>query len=112
VRVGGFSCGDDDGLYTDEREGGVDEGRNESCEISRFARESVRLCPCSRVVPVAESTAVVIGSSSESDDETNNNLDVDRGQSVEFVSTREKCKLTRPRKQRTLIIDVTNSDSP
>jgi hypothetical protein len=34
VRVGGFSSGDDNGLHTDEREGGVDEGSDESEEVS------------------------------------------------------------------------------
>jgi hypothetical protein len=34
VRVDGLGGGDDDGLNTDEREGGVDEGGEEAEEVS------------------------------------------------------------------------------
>lgn len=72
--VGSFSGGNDDSFDSDEGEGGVDEGGNESCEVSSLAREPVRLCPCSGVVPVAESSSVVVGSAAESDHEADDDL--------------------------------------
>lgn len=74
MRVRSFSSSDYDSLHSDEREGGVDESRDESGEVSSLARESVGLGPCSRVVPVAESATVAVGSSTESDHETDEDL--------------------------------------
>jgi hypothetical protein len=118
VRVGGFSSSDDDSLYSDEREGGVDEGGDESGKVSTLARETVRLSPRSGIVPVAESATVVIGSSSESDDETDDDLRTRTATKSQQRKERTgrsaegERQLTRPRKQRTLIIEVMNSDSP
>ena len=111
-----FSSGDNDSLYSNEGESSVDESGNESCKISCLARESVGLSPCSRIVPVSESSAVVIRSSTESDDETDDNLSQGSDLVSKVHGTHSELwfepRLTRPRKHRTLIIEVMNSDSP
>lgn len=49
-----LSSGDDNGLHTDEGEGGVDESRDETEEVTRRTLNPLVVVPSESTVPVAE----------------------------------------------------------
>jgi hypothetical protein len=60
-------------LNTDERETGVDECTDETEEMSGRSSDAGKISPRTRVAPVSEPDPVVIGSTTESDDQTDEN---------------------------------------
>jgi hypothetical protein len=60
-------------LNTDKRETGVDKCTDETEEMSGRSSNAGKISPSSRVTPVSEPDPVVIGSTTESDDQTDEN---------------------------------------
>jgi hypothetical protein len=57
------------GLYTNEGETSVDEGTDETKEVSSRSSDAGIIGPRSRIGPISEAYTVVVGSASQCDDQ-------------------------------------------